>query len=144
MLINERNGNQCQIVNVNKLPCKWRTLGMGILPIALFIPSDATDEGPDLCCRRKDSVAEKVPRVFQIMCCTFGFVYKLGLERAFFGPSIWNHLEENAFAFGQFWLCSCPATWSSSAWRSGLANAARVVKPTAAGRVASLWHFSSE
>lgn len=61
---------------------------MGILSTALFIPSDATVEDPDHCCRRKDNVAEKVPRVFQIMCCTFGFVYKLGLEGSSLGPSI--------------------------------------------------------
>jgi len=27
---------------------------------------------------KKDRVAEKVPQVFQMMCCAFSFVYKLG------------------------------------------------------------------
>lgn len=50
---------------------------MGKLYVVLFIFSDTTDEDPDLCHGKKDGEAEKVPQVFQMMCCAFGFVYKL-------------------------------------------------------------------
>lgn len=51
---------------------------MNKISMAICISSDTMDEDPDLCCGKKDGVAEKVPWVFQIMCCAFGFLYKLG------------------------------------------------------------------